>query len=78
MVVIELGEAAASHALARVFCVGLSRVPTRTSNCCKETRVEARRGGGRKALGAIERAGSSPDRHGPTVQENLDRGSPWR
>lgn len=75
---IELGEVAAFRALARDFFVGLSRVPSQTSNCCKKTRVEARRGGGWEVHGTIARAGSRPDRHGPTVQENLDRGSPWR
>lgn len=75
---IELGEAAASRTQARGFFVGLSCMPSQTSNFRKEASVGARRGGGWEVHGAIARVGSSPDRHGPTVQEELDRESPCR
>lgn len=78
VVVIELGEAAASRTQARGFFVGLSCMPSQTSNFRKEASVGARRGGGWEALGAIKRASSGPDRHGHTGQEDPDRGgSRW-
>lgn len=66
VIVIELGEAAASRTQARGFFVGLSCVPSQTSKEREAASVGARRGGGREALDAIERVGASPDRHGPT------------
>lgn len=78
MVVIELGEGAASRTQARGFFVELSCMPSQTSNFRKEASVGARRGGGWEALGAIKRASSGPDRHGHTGQEDPDRGgSRW-
>lgn len=71
---VELGEAVASRALARDFYVRLSRVSSQTSNSREAASVGARRGGGWEVHGAIERVGSGPDRHGPTGQENPDRG----
>ncbi|NOS79292.1 MAG: hypothetical protein HOP35_15245 [Nitrospira sp.] len=56
---IELGEAVAVCALARGFGVGLSCMSSQTSKGHDEAVAK-------EAPGAIERVGSSPDRHSPT------------